>query len=116
MGNNSKNNLIYENGNKDRVKKAVKTSVITFMLIIGISLLFLVNCNSNGCTVDGYKLLNVFIIGIAAIGLVYCYFGLKDFNKPVPVHHSEKDKDLIHLEKVLLSDQDNNPCKEDKEK
>ena len=101
-----------DNNNKNRVKKAVKTSIITFMLIIGVSLLFLVNCNSNGCTIDGYKLLNVLIIGIAAIGLVYCYFGLKDFNKPV-AHHEEKDKDIIHLEKVLLSDDDNNPCKKE---
>lgn len=87
------------------IKKAVKTSIITFIVIISVSLLFLVNCNSNGCTIDGYKLLNVVIIGIAAIGLIYCYFALKDFNKPV-LHH-EKDKDIIHLEKVLLEDDNN---------
>lgn len=73
------------------------TSLVIFTIIITLSVIFFKTCNAAYCDFSVTNTLNITIITFGIIGLVYCFFILKDFNTTI-------DKKLMKNYQEILED------------
>jgi hypothetical protein len=89
----------HEHKKKTRIRKFLTISLIIFSIITALSFLFFTSCTDDVCNTDYIKVINVIIIGFGIIGLVYCFFILKDFNTTID------DKILPDYNQILLDEE-----------
>ncbi len=70
-----------------------------FASITALSFIFFTSCTDDVCNTDYINIINVVIISFGILGLVYCFFILKDFNKKV-------DDEILPEYKEMLKDLD----------
>ncbi len=95
----------HEHQKKARIRKFLTISLIIFTVITALSFLFFTSCTDDVCNTDYIKVINSIIIGFGIIGLVYCFFILKDFNEKID------DKILPEYKDILLEDEKDNDDK-----
>jgi hypothetical protein len=95
----------HEHRKKSRIRKFLTISLIIFTVITALSFLFFTSCTDDVCNTDYIKVINSIIIGFGIIGLVYCFFILKDFNEKID------DKILPEYKDILLEDEKDNDDK-----
>ena len=70
-----------------------------FASITALSFIFFTSCTDGTCNTNYISVINTTIIAFGIIGLVYCFFILKDFNKKV-------DEEILPEYKEMLKDLD----------
>ena len=87
-----------QNKRRDKLKKLGIISIVIFAFITSLSMLFFKNCNfSTYCNLTFITMIHVFIVSSGIIGLIYCFFILRDFDKV--------DKNILqNYNKIMLSD------------
>lgn len=81
----------------DKMKQFGIVSLAIFGIIVILSIVFFKTCTSDYCDFSATNTLNIAIITFGIIGLVYCFFILKDFNTKI-------DKELMQDYKEILMD------------
>lgn len=81
----------------DKNKQFIIISLAIFGVITILSIVFFKTCSSEYCNFNVANTLNIIIITFGIIGLLYCFFLLRDFNTTI-------DKDLIQDYKKILDD------------
>ena len=81
----------------DKNKQFAFISLAIFGVITILSIVFFNTCSSDYCDFNFANTLNIVIITFGIIGLVYCFFLLKDFNTSI-------DKNIIADYKKILED------------
>ena len=100
-------------------KQFALVSLIIFGIIVLVSFLFFHTCRSESCEFGTASVINLIILTLGTIGLVYCYFELKGFNKIADKKLHEDISDIIedlHKDKTLINDSTKQENKKDSDK
>jgi H+/Cl- antiporter ClcA len=81
----------------DKNRKFALVSLAIFGVITVLSIIFFKTCTSDYCDFNAANTLNIVIITFGIIGLMYCFFLLKDFNTTI-------DKNILNDYKKVLED------------
>lgn len=98
-------------------KQFALVSLIIFGIIVLVSFLFFHTCRSESCEFGTASVINLIILTLGTIGLVYCYFELKGFNKIADKKLIEDYSDIIadlNKDETLINDQSNQKKDNDK--
>jgi hypothetical protein len=96
-----------------KLRRFTIISLVIFASITTLSMLFFTTCNSETgqCNTNYINVINTIIIGFGVIGLVYCFFILKDFNKKVDENILPEYKEVLD---DILSEKDDKNKKDNK--
>lgn len=88
-------------------KQFVLISLSIFAIITVLSFGFFRTCTSDSCDFSSTTTLNIIIVTFGIIGLVYCFFVLKEFNTIVDKKLEQDVKEILE-DKLDLSNNENN--------